>query len=189
MTTLEPPFKDLSAPAAAPAGVGPRAWELVLIGGPLLALLDILNAMGFWYVAKGVPPQVILQSIASGVLGRAAFGGGPGSAWLGANLHLLIAFAIAGVFWLGCRRWPALYRRPWAGGPAYGVAVYLAMHQVVVPLSRAATGPFNFSWFMFDFAGHLLLVGLPLALIARGSERRAQRVSSALPAGGPGRLR
>ena len=48
-------------------------------------------------------------------------------------------------------------------GLAFGVAVYFFMGFVVVPLSKARPG--GFAW--APMIGHALLVGLPIALIAR----------------------
>jgi uncharacterized membrane protein YagU involved in acid resistance len=128
--------------------------------------------MIFWAAYRGTPPRVILQSIAAGLQGRDAFSGGAGSAWLGAFLHVLIACGVAAVFWVGCVLWPALIRRPFLHGAVYGGIVYLVMNQVVLPLSRAPRGPFRLAWFLDNLIGHMLLIGPPVAFIARWSASR-----------------
>ncbi len=79
------------------------------------------------------------------------------------------------VYWLACRRWPALVARPVAAGLAYGVVTWVAMNYVVVPLSRATPPPFIPAWFVDGILAHLLLVGLLLAFTARWSASRAAR--------------
>lgn len=111
---------------------------------------------------------------AAGVMGRAAFSGGAGSVGLGAFLHFFIACGIAAVFYCSCIRWPVLIRRAVFSGAAYGVVVYVVMNHVIVPLSLARPAPFNPAWFLDNLAGHILLVGLPVALIARRSASRSQ---------------
>jgi hypothetical protein len=83
-------------------------------------------------------------------------------------------FAMAAVYWLACRRWPALLRRAVTAGIAYGLGTWVVMNYVVVPLSRAAATPFITAWFADGLLAHVLLVGLPFALIARWSAHRAK---------------
>jgi len=151
----------------------PRAREVILLGGLVVALLDIANAMTFWALYRGTAPQRILQSIAVGLLGTDAFTLGAPSALLGACLHLFIACGIAAVYYAACVFWPALTTRPALYGAIYGAVVYLVMNQVVVPLSRVGPAPFILPWFLANFIGQVLLVGPPVAFIARWSARRA----------------
>lgn len=145
----------------------PRAIQTIFLGGIVIAILDIILAIGFWALYRDVPPQAILQSIAAGLLGKAAFSGGAQTVWLGAGLHLFIAFGIAAVYYAGCRLWPVLLQKPAIAGPLYGIVVYLVMTYVIVPLSQASSGEFNLAWFLASIFSHVVLVGLPLAFIAR----------------------
>ena len=153
----------------------PRALETILQGGVAVAVLDIANAMTFWWFYNGASPQVILQSIAAGLVGPDAFAGGTDTAVLGAFLHFFISCGIAAVFWFACQRLPILFRRPVTYGAIYGVIVYLVMTYVVVPLSQATPVPFIPTWFLASVIGHVVLVGLPVALIARWSAANAAR--------------
>jgi uncharacterized membrane protein YagU involved in acid resistance len=154
----------------------PLARDVILAGGAAAASLDIVNACAFWYLYGGTPPARILQAIAAGLLGKDAFSGGAATAALGLALHFLIAFGMAAVYWLACRRWPALVERPVGAGLGYGIVTWAAMNTIVVPLSRAAPPPFIAAWFVDGILAHLLLVGLLLAFTARWSARRAVRV-------------
>ena len=155
----------------------PRAADVILGGGLAAGLLDIVNAMVFWRLYNGASATAILQSVASGLQGKAAYAGGFASAALGLLLHLLIMCAMAGVYWLACRRWPALVERPVAAGIAYGLVTWAAMNYVVVPLSRASSPPFIPAWFADGLLAHILLVGLVFAFVARWSARRAKSYS------------
>ncbi|MGH8135327.1 MAG: hypothetical protein ACRER4_03180 [Steroidobacteraceae bacterium] len=152
----------------------PRALETILQGGIAVAVLDIANAMTFWWFYNGASPEVILQSIAAGLLGPDAFSGGMPTALLGAFLHFFISCGIAAVFWFACQRMPILFRRPVTYGAIYGVIVYLVMTYVVVPLSQATPVPFIPSWFLTSVLGHIVLVGIPVGLIARRSAACSQ---------------
>lgn len=153
-------------------GSRPRMLDVVVYGGLAAGLLDIINATAFWYLYNGAPPGVILQAIAAGLLGKDSFAGGAGTAALGLFLHFFIACGMAAVYWLACRRWPALLRRPVVSGTAYGIATYLVMTYVVVPLSRTSSPSFILSWFIDSVLAHVVLVGLLLAFVARWSASR-----------------
>ena len=150
----------------------PRALHVVVYGGLAAGLLDIVNATTFWFLYNSAPPARILQAIAAGLLGKESFAGGTATAALGLFLHFFIACGMAAVYWLASRQWPVLLQRPVAAGTAYGIATYLAMNWVVVPLSRATPPPFILPWFIDSVLAHVVLVGLLLAFVARWSANR-----------------
>ena len=139
----------------------------IAFGGLVAGTLDILDAFVFSYARGGVSPLRVLQAIASGWLGRSSYEGGLPTAALGLGLHFFIATAAAAVFVTASRFLPVLLRRPVQLGLAYGVAVYVVMNHVVLPLSAFRTGPFAWPGFINGVLIHALGVGLPIALIAR----------------------
>ena len=140
-------------------------WGTLIVG-----TADIVDAFIFFGL-RGTRPVRILQGIASGLLGREAFGGGAATAALGAVLHYFIAFVIVWVFLAASRRLPDLARRPWLYGPLYGLVVYAVMNYVVIPLSLVTVRPKPLAVLANGLLIHMLGVGLPTALIARA--RRA----------------
>ncbi|HJQ34754.1 MAG TPA: hypothetical protein VJ866_21575 [Pyrinomonadaceae bacterium] len=157
----------MSAVSAALPAARARAARAILWGGLLAGLGDITFAFVVSGL-RGVGPVRVLQSVASGLLGEAAKEGGLAAAALGAVLHFLIAFIWATVFWLLSRKLKVLVRRPVVCGLLYGFAVYAFMYLVVVPLSAAYFKPtFTPYTVSLNGAGHMLLVGLPIALAAR----------------------
>ncbi len=158
---------------AAGADPRPRAVDVVLAGGLAAGLADITNANVFWRLYSGTRAFVILQSVAAGIQGKAAFAGGTGSAALGLFLHLFIMCVMAAVYWIACRRWPRMIERPVESGFAYGMLTWTAMNYAVVPLSRATSPPFIASWFIDGLLAHVLLVGLLFAFVARWSAGRS----------------
>jgi uncharacterized membrane protein YagU involved in acid resistance len=137
----------------------------ILAGGLTAGALDILDAFVFFGL-RDVSPVVILQSIASGLLGRAAYQGGLRTAAIGLALHVVIALVVATVFVVTSRVSPALIARPLMCGGAYGIAVFFTMRNIVLPLAGL---PPSFSWpvFLNGITIHVLGIGLPIALITR----------------------
>ncbi len=142
----------------------------LVIGGLTVGLLDGLDAIVFFGL-RGVPPVQIMQSIASGLLGRAAYQGGIATAALGTLLHFGIALAVVVAYYIASRRLPALTRQPLVFGPLYGLLVYGVMNFVVLPLSAAVTGPKTLPVVINGLLIHALGVGLSSALFARVATR------------------
>jgi hypothetical protein len=145
----------------------PNRARFVVAGGLLAGALDIAFAVAFWSVKAAVPPRRIFQSVAAGLLGDAAFVGGWGTAALGLALHFAIALSMSLAYFLAARRIPLLARRPWLCGAGYGLLLYAIMNYVVVPLSAARAGARDPLWIALGIAVHVLLVGVPIALLAR----------------------
>jgi hypothetical protein len=157
----------MGAVATTPAVGKSNALPAIFWGGLACGILDITQACIAWGV-RGIPPVRILQSIASGVLGRQAFQGGAKTAILGGALHFLIAFTAAAVFYAASRKIKFLTQRPIVAGLLYGEVVYLVMNFVVVPLSAIHKFPtFTAPHIITGPIGHLFLVGLPISLAVR----------------------
>jgi hypothetical protein len=151
----------------------PRPWETIIPGGIVVGILDMLFAFTYygWYL--GAKPLRIFQSVAGGVLGRpVAIDGGVRTFALGLALHFVVATCITTVFYFASLWLPVLLRYPWVSGPLYGIVAFLGMNYVVVPLSaiRRFPGPIT-RVFWVGMIGHMVLVGLPIALLARRSAR------------------
>jgi uncharacterized membrane protein YagU involved in acid resistance len=153
----------------------PRALESIALGGLAVGVLDILDAITFSHFWSGAAPSRVLQSVAAGLLGRdAAFGGGAKTAALGLALHFLNATLFATAFYLLSRVSPAVIRHAVIAGLLFGAAAHLVMAYIVIPLSALGprTRPAPWPAQVNSYVGHALLVGLPIALIARWSARR-----------------
>jgi uncharacterized membrane protein YagU involved in acid resistance len=154
----------------------PGFVETVLIGGAIAATLDALDAVVYYSAAQNVAPWNIFRYIASGLLGTSAFDGSMKTALLGLALQYTIAIGAAAVFYFVCLWWPALYEKPFIFGPLFGVAVFVVMHYVVVPLSRVTRREMSMGWpeFLDQIFAHTILIGLPIALMAARSARASR---------------
>jgi uncharacterized membrane protein YagU involved in acid resistance len=148
----------------------PRAFQTIIYGGLIVGVLDALDAMIFSGL-RGVSPSRVWQYVASGLLGRASFSGGMKTAVLGLLIHFLIAFILAAIYYGASLYFPMLLRRVVLWGLVYGAAVYFVMRYVVTPLSAAPPLSFSVASFLNGLIGHALLVGLPIALVARWSQK------------------
>ena len=140
-----------------------KGWQAILVGGGIAGALDITYAI-VRSVVLGSTAQLLLQSVASGWLGRAAFTGGWPAAVLGLAQHFMNALLIATVYYAASRKLALLTQRAALCGLLYGATAYLVMSKVVVPLSAA---PFVIPLRVVDLAMHMVFIGLPIALAVR----------------------
>jgi hypothetical protein len=152
-----------SADASYPQSFAARA---IFTAGFACGVLDITAAFVNWTL-RGVGPEHLLQAIASGLLGPQSFRGGWSTATLGLTFHFLIAFSAATVFYFASRTLKFLTQRPILSGISYGLAVYVFMYWIVIPLSRVQPMPFSLSQTIFAVAVHIACVGLPISLNIR----------------------
>ena len=143
---------------------GMRRAHPILLGGLLAGALDIAAAFAMSWPRVG--PTRVLQSIASGLIGRAAYQGGAPTAAFGLALHFTIALSAAAIYYAASRRWVVLRTRWVACGLAYGVVVYLVMNLVVLPLSRIGFRVPPWSTVALLVVIHMVCVGLPIAWAA-----------------------
>ena len=147
-------------------------YTAVFYAGLVAGALDLLYAF-VAYGLIGVTPVVILQSIASGRLGRAAYQGGFGAAAIGALSHFAICVAAAAIYLELGQRLRGLATRPLIAGPVFGAAMFGVMNYVVVPLSAAVVRLPAGAFLWVGLLVHMLCVGLPIAWIVTRSSRGA----------------
>jgi membrane-associated HD superfamily phosphohydrolase len=138
-----------------------RTFIAVFVGGFAAGTFDLITA----YITYG---RRVPFGIASGLLGRSAFQGGAGVYTLGILLHYFIAFSAAVVYYAVSRKRDFLRQYPVICGIYYGIAVFLVMNLIVLPLSAIhARGPFTLRGLIQGLLVHMILIGIPIALSVR----------------------
>ena len=149
-----------------------RALKTILIAGLIAGTFDITYACIFNYKRSGVPPMAVLQSVASGAIGReAAMAGGVKTAGLGLFFHFLIALIWATVFYLASRAIPSMTKHAVISGLLFGLFIYLVMYGLVFRFSaiHSTRYPWQYPWtpLICNLLIHMLGIGLPIALVTR----------------------
>ncbi|MDT4966804.1 MAG: hypothetical protein QOJ64_1541 [Acidobacteriota bacterium] len=152
-----------------------RAYKAILWAGLIAGTLDITGAIVI-SAFRGTMPIKVLQSVASGLLGAASYEGGLTTALLGLGLHFVIATGAATVFCFASTIFRFLVRQPIISGVIYGIAVYLFMNFVVLPLSPFPQGaPVPISRRIIGLLVIIFCVGLPISLIVRQFSKERSR--------------
>jgi hypothetical protein len=132
-------------------------WQAVLAGGTIAGALDLTAAFILygWSVPLG---------IASGLLGPSARQGGVGTYILGICLHFFIALSAAAVYYMASRKLEFLKEYALVCGLFFGIAVFLVMNLIVLPLSAIHfQGPYSLSGLIQGLLVHMFCVGLPIS--------------------------
>jgi hypothetical protein len=161
-------MRSMTAAISSPLLRPSQVYRAIGWAGLLAGSLDITAA----FVEAGLEgrsPVSLLQGIAGGLLGMSSFRGGLATAALGAFFHFLIATTAAAVFYLASRKLKFLVKHAIPSGMLYGVAVYIFMYCIVLPISAYHTKialP-TMTGLIRDVAVHMFMVGLPISLMVR----------------------
>ena len=148
-----------------------RAFRAIVSAGLVAGILDITSAFVIAGL-KGTGSIRMLQGIASGLLGAQSFQGGLATAGLGLAIHFFIAFAAALVFYAASRKLTFLKQQAVISGLLYGVAVYLFMYWIIVPLAFPSARH-SVSRDVTAVIVHMTLIGLPISVIVRSYSHRS----------------
>ena len=141
--------------------------KAILFGGLIAGLLDITAASVNVWLNSGRGPISTFQSVAGGLYGAETFNGGYRTAAIGLALHFFIATTATAVFYLASRKLKFMVSRAILSGVLYGIAVWLFMYLVVLPLSAWKTSTYPLKTVVTGIIIHIFCVGLPIALIVR----------------------
>lgn len=137
------------------------ALPAILIGGLVAGGLDTIAA--YVTLNAGWP-----RAVAGGLLGMGAFKGGAGVYALGLFLEFLIATGAAAVYYAFSRKLEFLKPHFFICGLFFGIAVYLVMNLIVLPLSALHVhGPIPRLDMIQGLLVHMFAIGLPIAYSVR----------------------
>jgi hypothetical protein len=142
----------------------------ILIGTLIAGTLDILAAVGLTLFYGG-NPMTMLRGVASGPFPDATLWGTGGS-MLGLIVHFTLMAIMVTIFVLAASRLRQLWEKPVLWGFLYGLATYVVMNLLVVPLRWPERFPPSTRGIVTQLFCHIVLVGIPIALVAARHFRR-----------------
>ena len=131
----------------------------ILVGGAVAGTLDQIAA----FVSSGFNvPRVV----AAGLLGPQIIHSSHPAFWiLGLVLHFFIAFSAAAVYCTASAKLDFLKKHFVVSGLFFGIAVFLVMYLVVMPLCAFHyKGPYTLATLQQAVAVHMVLIGLPIGV-------------------------
>jgi hypothetical protein len=137
----------------------------ILIATLVAGTLDILAAIGLTLYFGMRSVGDMLRFVASGPF-PAATDWGTGGAVLGLAVHFTLMAIMVSAYVLVAARQPALRARPVPWGVAFGLLTYVVMNLIVVRLRFGGPFPPSTRAIVTQLFCHIVLVGIPTALIA-----------------------
>jgi hypothetical protein len=143
----------------------PKSLLRPILTGTLIAgTLDILAATAITLL-NGRAPAGMLRTVASGPFPDSTHWGAAGAA-LGLAVHFALMAIMVTIYVFAAARLRPLRQKPLLWGLLYGLATYVVMNLIVVPLRWPAAfppAPLSVATQLFC---HIVLVGIPIALVA-----------------------
>ena len=136
----------------------------IAIATAVSGTLDILFAM-ILTVLFGREIGNMLRYVGSGPFPQATEMGASG-AILGLTVHFALMATMAAVYVFAAGRIRALIEKPIQWGVLYGLATYVVMNWLVVPMRFGTPLPPSPLAMATQLFAHIILVGIPIALIA-----------------------
>jgi uncharacterized membrane protein YagU involved in acid resistance len=139
----------------------------VAVGTVAVALLDATDGVIYFWLTARLNPIQVLQYIASGAFGEAAYSGGLATAFAGLVFHFIISFLAVSVFAVIYTRSRTVRKNAPAVGLVYGAVVWCFMNLLVLPISAVTPTALSPLAVIHGVIGHALFVGLAAALSLR----------------------
>jgi uncharacterized membrane protein YagU involved in acid resistance len=142
-------------------------FKTILWSGLIAGILDGIAAVIVLHIWFKLTPGQVMQWIASGAYGPSAFAGGSGTVTAGVFFHFIVAFVLAAFYFIIYPKVKILKNRPVVSGVIFGIGIFLVMNIIVIPASHIQPSPFDLGLASVSIIWHIVLVGLPIALITK----------------------
>ena len=139
--------------------------KTILWSGLVAGVLDAIAGVIVYFIFFKLNPFQVLQFIASGIHGPEAINGGVLMMLAGTFYHFIIAYVVAIIYFILYPKIELLRTNKVLMGLVYGLGIWLVMNLLVLPVSNIPKSPFDINLAITGIIWHMVLVGLPIALI------------------------
>jgi uncharacterized membrane protein YagU involved in acid resistance len=143
------------------------ALRTILWSGLVAGVLDALAGVVVYYIWFGFNPLQVLQFIASGIYGPSAINGGVFTIIAGLFFHFVIAYTVAIIYFYAYPKISILGKNSIVSGLVYGLGIWLMMNLIILPQTNIPKSAFDAGLAVAGIIWHMLLVGLPIAIITK----------------------
>ena len=151
-------------------------FKAILVASFIGGTLDLLGAFAIYgRIMDDIPPVRLLQSLASVLIGGAAFKGGEITASMGLVLHYSLVFGLAVLYFVWFPFIPFFRRQKIFGGLLYGMFIWIVTTTAALPISHSVIALLPYQGFTWHFVSVQILLGLPLTIVIRAFYRGRQK--------------
>jgi uncharacterized membrane protein YagU involved in acid resistance len=142
-----------------------NALRTILWSGLIAGLLDSLAGVIVYYIWFDLNPLQVLQFIASGIYGPTAINGGVFYIIIGLFFHFVIAYTVAIIYFYAFPKIKLLSQYKVVSGLVFGIGIWVVMNLLILPYTNIPKSPFDAGLAIVGIIWHMVLVGLPIAII------------------------
>lgn len=140
-------------------------FKAILWSGLVAGILDSIAGVIVYYIYFDLNPLQVLQFIASGVYGPSAINGGFYMILVGTFFHFIIAYTCAIIYFYLYIKSAQLQKYTIISGLVFGLGIWAVMNLLILPYTNIPKSPFDASLALVGIIWHMVLVGLPIAII------------------------
>ena len=149
------------------------AFPTIILAALLAGLLDLVAAIIVYSIFLDKTSALrILQSVASGVFGKAAYTGGITMAVYGVLFHFLISLIFTVLYFYSYPKLTFLQRDRVFSGIVFGIFIWLIMNLIVLPLAFKGLFPSDVQSSLIGISILIVAIGIPVSLITHYYYRR-----------------
>lgn len=145
-----------------------RSWtpaQIILWAAAVVVLLDGIAGIIYFHTLLNMGPAQFMQWIASAINGPSAFAAGTSTIIEGFIIHVIVTIIMAVVYYYAYKKSSFIRRNTLLSGIIYGLGIWLVMNLLVFPLSNVPASPFVLFNGIVSIIWHIVLVGVPFAII------------------------
>ena len=139
--------------------------QTIIWSGLVAGTLDAIAGVIVYFIWFKFNPFQVLQFIASGVHGPSAIDSGVPMIIAGMLYHFVIAYVVAIIYFYTYPKIGILSTHKILSGLIYGLGIWLVMNLLILPYTNIPKSPFDVGLAAVGIIWHMVLVGLPIALI------------------------
>lgn len=141
------------------------AVQIILWAAAVVIVLDGIAGVIYFYTLLNLGPAQFMQWIASAINGVSAFAGGSSTIIEGFIIHVIVTIIMAVVYYFAYKASSLVRKNAIISGIIYGLGIWIVMNLIVFPLSNVPPAPFVLFNAIISIIWHIVLVGLPFAII------------------------
>ncbi|MCB0687920.1 MAG: hypothetical protein KDC53_15395 [Saprospiraceae bacterium] len=141
-------------------------WKQIIRVTMIAGVLDLSAASLQVFIMKSLTPDILLEYIASGLFGQAAFEGKPFHMFVGLLVHFFIVFCCVTIYFL---LYPKLHLQRWRfylTGVGIAIIAWIVTTQVIIPFSLIPHAPFHLGRSLLAILILYACIGIPIGYFA-----------------------
>lgn len=148
-----------------------NTFSKIIKAGLLVGSFDICAALINFYIRTNKNPAIVLQYIASALLGKSAYNGGFTVLLSGLALHYAVAFLFTAFLFFLRKNLPVMNHFKVTTAIVYSTFMWATMRYLVLPLTHVEMRPEKFTNVLIEISILFVCISLPLLYLFKPTQK------------------